>query len=106
MQRLKLFFLIPVILLSACSWFHRKLVVPDPTELVVTGAPKGSTLFIDGEQSGHEKETATRPQIVMIAPGMHTLEVQIGGKVTYRENTYVAPREKHVIVVLSGNRND
>ncbi len=33
---------------------------------------------------------------------MHVLEVRVGDSVTYRENTYVALGEKHVVRVLSG----
>jgi hypothetical protein len=35
---------------------------------------------------------------------MRTIEVKVGEKVAYRENTYVAPGSRHPVVVLSGNR--
>ena len=106
MFRLKLTILIPLIFLSACSWFHKKPTVPDPTELVVNGAPKGSIVLIDGTTAAPENESSERPQLITVAPGMHMLEVKVGDKISYRENTYVAPGEKHVIIVLSGTRRD
>jgi hypothetical protein len=96
-------FLIVILLacISGCSWFHRK-AVPEPTELIVTGAPVGSIVFVDGVQSGQAKEVLNRPQQLEVAPGTHTVEVRIGDTVAYRENTYVAQGDKRVIAVLSG----
>jgi hypothetical protein len=99
--QLKALLVVLLICVSGCSWFHRK-ALPEPTELIVTGAPVGSILFIDGVQSGQAKEVLNRPQELEVAPGTHTIEVRMGDTVTYRENTYVAPGDRHVIAVLSG----
>ena len=88
--------------LSGCSWFHRKPPAPEPTELIVTGAPAGSVAFLDGTQAGQATEVGNLPQVLEVAPGTHTLEVRMGDTVAYRENTYVAQGEKRVITVLSG----
>ena len=100
---MKLSLLILLALLSGCSWFHRKPPPPDPTELIVTGAPVGSLLFVDGVQAGHATEAGNRTQVLEVSPGTHTLEVKLGDSVTYRENPYVAARSKVIITVLSGN---
>lgn len=100
---LKAFLIILLLCVSGCSWFHRKPHLPDPTELVVVGAPVGSLLFVDGVQAGQAKEIANQPQEVEVAPGTHVLEVRVGDTVAYRENTYVTAGEKHVISVLSGS---
>ncbi|MEO7207790.1 MAG: hypothetical protein ABI145_13605 [Steroidobacteraceae bacterium] len=99
---MKIFLIILLLCVSGCSWFHRKPHAPDPTELVVVGAPVGSLVFVDGVQAGQAKDVANRPQEVEVAPGSHTLEVRMGDTVAYRENTYVKPGEKRVISVLSG----
>jgi hypothetical protein len=101
-SQLKSCLLIVLACLSGCSWFHARSPAPDPSELIVTGAPAGSTLFLDGTQAGQETESSKRPQVLYIAPGTHTLEVRMGDTVAYRENTYVAQSEKRVITVLSG----
>src|ERR1700730_2408979 len=110
-SRLKVAILIMLLCLSGCSWMHtsswfhsKKSHAPDPTELIVTGAPVGSLLFVDGVQTGEAKEVASRPQVLDVAPGSHTVEVKVGDAVVYRENTYVAAGDKHVITVLSGAR--
>ncbi|HEX3395118.1 MAG TPA: PEGA domain-containing protein [Steroidobacteraceae bacterium] len=99
---MKAFLIVVLVCISGCSWFHRKPHVPEPSELIVTGAPVGSIVFIDGVQSGEAKEVLTRPQELEVAPGTHTVEVRMGDTVAYRENTYVAQGERRVISVLSG----
>lgn len=99
---MKTVLIIALLMLSGCGWFHRKTPAPQPSELIVTGAPAGSILFVDGAQAGHETQANDRPQVLDVAPGTHMLEVKVGGNVTYRENAYVAVGDKHVITVLSG----
>lgn len=99
---MKAFLIFLLLCVSGCSWFHRKPHAPDPTELIVVGAPVGSLVFVDGVQAGQVKEVAHQPQEVDVAPGTHVLEVRVGDTVAYRENAYVAPGEKRVISVLSG----
>jgi hypothetical protein len=71
--------------------------------LVVTGAPAGALLFVDGAAAGQEVE-ARKPQVLDVTPGTHIVEVRVSDTVTYRENTYVAAGEKRLIQVLSGAR--
>jgi hypothetical protein len=101
--RLKISLLIALALLSGCSWFHRAKPLPDPTQLIVTGAPVDSLLFVDGVQMGHSTQAGNRTQVLEVAPGTHSLEVRFNDIVAYRESTYVAPHAKVVITVLSGN---
>lgn len=75
--------------------------MPPPAELVVTGAPAGALLFVDGAVAGQEVE-AKKPQSLPVTPGTHMLEVRVGDAVAYRENTYVAVGEKRLVQVLSG----
>jgi hypothetical protein len=94
--------LLALLCVSGCSWFHHRKPMPDPAELIVTGAPAGSIVFVDGVQVGELTTINNRPQILDVTPGTHIVEVRRGETVAYRENTYVAPSEKHVIRVLSG----
>jgi hypothetical protein len=99
-----------MLFLTGCSWwnnkhfFHKQPVPADPTQLVVTGAPVSSVLLVDGAEVATASTTPGKPLLVTVEPGMHTVEVKVDGKVTYRENTYVAPSEQHLVTVLSGNR--
>ena len=80
---LKAFLIILLLCVSGCSWFHRKPHAPEPTELIVVGAPVGSMIFVDGVQAGQVKEVANQPQQVEVAPGTHILEVRTGDTVAY-----------------------
>jgi hypothetical protein len=101
--RLKIFLLMTLACLSACSWFgSRKQELPDPTELIVTGAPAGSRIFVDGLQTGPATAVSDHPQVLTVAAGVHKVEIQLGDKVVYREDTYVALGEHRVVTVLSG----
>ena len=101
--RVKLFVLIAMVGLSGCGWFHaRKPAAPQPCELIVTGAPTDSILFLDGVQAGPPTASNHRTHELVVAVGTHTLEVRMGDATVYRENTYVGPGERRVVTVLSG----
>ena len=70
---------------------------------MVTGAPAGSLIFIDGVQAGHATATNDLPQTLEVAPGAHTVEIHLGDPVVYREDTYVGLGETLVVAVLSGS---
>jgi len=89
--------------LSACSWFtSRKVPLPDPTEIIVTGAPAGSIAFLDGLQTGQATAINDHPQVLNVAAGAHKVEIHLGDTVVYREDTYVGLGEHHMVRVLSG----
>jgi len=93
-----------VICLAGCTWFGRsRPPPPDPTELIVTGAPVGSTLFIDGVAIGQPVALSGHAQIVRVSPGPHSVEIHRGDPVVYREQTDVRPGEKRAVAVLSGS---
>lgn len=100
---MKILMIMALTLLSACSWFHKKPPpAPVPPQLIVTGAPLGSIVFIDGTQRGQAAEQNDRPQLLSVAEGTHVVEVHRGDAVVYRENIYVKNGEKRVVTVLSG----
>jgi hypothetical protein len=75
---------------------------PDPTEIIVTGAPAGSIVFVDGSQIGQATALNDHSQILAVASGVHKVEVHLGDTVVYREDTYVAVGEHRIVRVLSG----
>jgi hypothetical protein len=91
-------------LLSACSWFgwHKRSRAPDSPEIIVTGAPVGSLVFVDGVQTGQAASRNDQSQILDVAAGDHKVEIHVGGRIVYREDTYVGPGEHRVVMVLSG----
>ena len=104
---MKIFILLTLMVLSGCSWFHRRPPPPAvPPELIVTGAPAGSIVFIDGTQRGPAAELNDRPQSLTVAEGTHVVEVQRGERIVYRENIYVKNGEKRVVTILSGSNRE
>jgi hypothetical protein len=100
---LRVFVLVVLACLSACSWFSsRRTHAPDPTEIVVTGAPAGSVVFIDGLQAAPATALNDRPQILNVTAGAHKVEIHRGDSVVYREDTYVDLGQRSVVRVLSG----
>jgi len=90
--------------LSACSWFtsRRPPQPPDPTEIIVTGAPAGSLVFIDGAQVGQAAAHNDQSQVLIVAAGAHKVEIHQGDKIVYREDTYVGVGDRSVVIVRSG----
>jgi hypothetical protein len=101
---LRVLLLVTLACLSACSWFGSKRVQPpDPTEIIVTGAPVGSIVFIDGLQAGQAMMLADHPQVMNVAAGTHKVEIHLDDTIVYREDTYVGPSERRTVRVLSGS---
>ena len=85
---MKVLVLVTFVCLSACSWFgSRKMASPDPTQIIVTGAPTGSIVFVDGLQAGQAAALNDRPQILGVAPGSHKVEIHIGDAVILSAGT-------------------
>ena len=100
---MRAFVLVALACLSACSWFgSRKMQVPDPTEIIVTGAPVGSMVFVDGVQTGQETARNDQTQVLKVAAGSHKVEIHVGDSVVYREDVYVSLGEHRNVRVLSG----
>jgi hypothetical protein len=100
---LRVLVLVTLAWLSACSWFHpRKTPLPDPTQIIVTGAPAGSIVFVDGLQIGQVTALNDHPRILDVAVGDHLVEIHFGDTIVYRENTYVGLGERRTVRVLSG----
>jgi hypothetical protein len=101
----RVFLLVTIALLSACTWFgwHKKPQTPDPPEIIVTGAPAGSLVFVDGVQSGQAATHNDQSQILEVTAGDHKVEIHVDGRIVYREDTYVGPGEHRVVRILSGS---
>jgi len=92
-----------LVCLAGCSWFGARKPRPiDPTELIITGAPVGSMVFVDDVLIDAAPAADTRPRVVYVKPGPHVVEIKVGEPVVYREETDVARGEKRLVTVLSG----
>lgn len=101
---MKALLLISLVSLSACSWLglRKPAASPEPTEIIITGAPAGSQVLIDGSPVGTSAGRNDASEILRVAPGSHKVEIQLNGAIVYREDTYAGPGEHRVVSVLSG----
>ena len=94
-------------LLSACGWFRSKTPPPPVLpEIIVTGAPANSIVFVDDVQKGEETTANDKSQVLSVPEGTHKVDIRIAGRVVYRENIYVKNGEKRVVTVLSGSSRE
>jgi hypothetical protein len=100
----RFFVLILLTCLSACSWFgSRKAAAPrEAPEIIITGAPVASLVFVDGVQAGPVVAHNDQSEILDVAPGSHQVEIKLNDAIVYRENVYVGAGERRVVTVLSG----
>jgi hypothetical protein len=75
---------------------------PEPTEIIVNGAPLDSVVFVDGTQAAPPVQQSRSGQILEVSPGRHQVEVHVGDRVVYREEVYVASGDHYMVSVLSG----
>ena len=90
--------------LSACSWLGARKSPPPPvpTQIVVTAAPAGALVYIDGVQAGPAGTHNNQTQVLDVTPGNHKVEIRVNDKAVYREETSVGAGERRVVVVESG----
>lgn len=90
--------------LSACGWLGLRKAPPSPhpSQIIVTGAPKNCTIFVDGAPSGEPVTRNDQSEILDVTPGDHKVEIHLNNAIVYREDTYVGPGEHRVVTVLSG----
>jgi hypothetical protein len=93
-------------LLSACSWFHAKAPPPAPPELIVTGAPAESAVFVDDVRQSEPSAVNDKSMVLSVTEGAHKVEIRIGDRVVYREDLYVGRGDKRVVTVLSGSNRE
>ncbi len=62
----------------------------------------GSLVFIDGVQVGQAAANNDQSQVLDVAAGTHQVEIHMDNRVVYREDTYVGPGERRVVIVKSG----
>jgi hypothetical protein len=99
----KIWVVLALMSVSACSWFHGHPKGPAPLpEVVVTGAPAGSAIYVDDVQNGQVAEVNGKPQVLSVPAGPHVFEVRAGSTVIYREQAYISTGDNRVINVLSG----
>lgn len=69
--------------------------------LMVTGAPSGSLLFVDGLEMGSAAQYDGNPKVLAVLEGTHQVEVRLGTNVVYREKAFVSSGQNHNVAVAA-----
>lgn len=70
--------------------------------LVVTGAPAGAILFVDGLSMGSAPQYDGRPKTLAVMEGPHQVEIRDGSRDLYSDRVFISNGETHTIAVLPG----
>jgi len=92
--------LVLVATLAACSMPQTtvRTGMAGPT-LIVTGAPAGSILFVDGLRMGPATQFTGSPNVLAVLEGTHQIEVRLGDTVLYHEKAFVSSGQSHTVAV-------
>jgi hypothetical protein len=67
--------------------------------IALTGAPGGTTLFVDGAAVGDPRAYDGNPNVLRVEPGTHVLELRDGsGGVVFSQRVFVESELKTVVV--------
>lgn len=72
-----------------------------PPTLMVTGAPPGSNLFVDGLDMGSAPQYDGNPKVLSVLEGTHQVEVRLGSNVIYKEKAFVSSGQSHNVAVAA-----
>jgi uncharacterized lipoprotein YajG len=86
--------------LAACAMPQTVVRTPDGRpSLAVEGAPEGAVLFVDGESVGAASAYNGRPNVLLVEPGSHEIDVRDGvGNVLHRQKVFVESELKTIQV--------
>jgi hypothetical protein len=95
--------LIVVALLSACALPQTTVRTGSSAPgLIVTGAPAGATLYVDGLEMGAASQFDGNPKVLAVLEGAHKVEVRLGPTAVYSEKAFVSNGETHTVKVVAG----
>lgn len=92
--------LIAVAALAACALPQTSVRTGlPPPALIVTGAPSGSLLFVDGLEMGSAAQYDGNPKVLAVLEGTHQVEIRLGTNVVHRERAFVSSGQSHTVAV-------
>ncbi len=90
-----------LITLSGCSLPQTTVRTGSPNaSLVVTGAPVGAVLYVDGIASGSATQFDGNPNTLAVLEGVHQVEIRKGTEILYHDKIFVGSGETHAITLL------
>jgi len=92
-----------LLILSACALPQTTVRTGSAQpSLLVTGAPSGAILFVDGLPMGPAPQFDGHPKTLAVLEGAHQVEVRDGSRNLYSGKVFVGNGETHTITILPG----
>jgi hypothetical protein len=90
-----------LLLLSACA-LPQTTVRSGSSQpgLVVTGAPSGAVLYVDGLAMGQASQFDGHPRVLAVLRGPHEVEVREGSAVLYHNKLFMSSGETRTVTLL------
>lgn len=73
-------------------------------QLVVKGAPADTVLVVDGHSMGSASRFNGDPNVLVVEPGGHQVEIQRSGNVVHVEKVFVSDGETRTITINAGRQ--
>jgi len=95
----RLFLAFPLLCLACATPVTVVRTVDDRPRLLLQGAPEGAMLLVDGKPVGKASAFSGNPGVCLVEPGVHLLEVRLGGQVLVSQKAFFGGGEQRTLVV-------
>jgi hypothetical protein len=85
---------LPLLLLACAEPVTRVQTVDDRPRLLLTGAPDGAVLFLDGRQVGPASAYGGQPGVLLVEPGTHIVEIRVGDRLLLSRKVFFGGGEQ------------
>ena len=86
--------------LAGCSYPSSRTEISDERpSIALSGAPKGSVVFVDGLEMGPATKFDGRNNVLMLEPGNHVIRILLGNDVLLTERIFLFGQATRTLLV-------
>ena len=86
--------------LAGCSYPASRTEISDERpSIALSGAPKGSVVFVDGLEMGPATKFDGRNNVLMLEPGNHMIRILLGNEVLLTERIFLSGQATRTLLV-------
>ena len=105
MIRSAMMLLLVAMMLSGCAYpIKQTHTVDDRPTIFVANPPSGAMLYVDGVEIGPAVEYNGDPNVLLLEPGTHRVEVRTGGQTLYSSDLFLGEGTQRKISLPSQGR--
>ena len=92
--------IIALAVLAGCSYPSSRTEISDERpSIALSGAPKGSVVFVDGLEMGPATKFDGRNNVLMLEPGNHVIRILLGNDVLLTERIFLSGQATRTLLV-------